>query len=166
MKKVLIISSLFFVTFAVSAQDYQSYINETDVAYFEKNYDKAVECFQVALNLQGDIPFYNAACVAALAGKTDLAFEWLNFAFNKGFYDVRQLQKDNDLLSLHNNPKWQDLVEKMQKEIDKIESNYDKQLQEKLLTIFDNDQDIRQKYIFMHAMNLVTKVFEPTVWQK
>lgn len=147
MNKILIILFLFFATIVVSAQDYQSYIDEANAAYFDKNFDKAVESFQAALKLQGDIPFYNAACVAALAGKTDLAFEWLTKAFNKGFYDARQLQKDDDLLSLHSDPRWQDLVEKMQKEKDKIEENYDKQLQERLLTIFDSDQKIRQQFM-------------------
>ncbi|MDR0873952.1 MAG: hypothetical protein LBN27_10895 [Prevotellaceae bacterium] len=147
MKNKMIIMFLFVCSCAFGQTTYQSYINEADAAYMDKNYEKALESFQSALKLNLDMPLYNAACVAALAGKKELAFEWLNKAFEKGFYDARHLQKDNDLISLHDNPQWEKLVAIMQKKLDEIEANYDKPLQEKLLTIFADDQEIRQKFI-------------------
>ncbi|GHT56975.1 hypothetical protein FACS18945_0040 [Bacteroidia bacterium] len=148
MKNKMVIMFLFVCSCAFGQTTYQSYIDEADAAYMDKNYEKALESFQSALKLNPDMPLYNAACVAALAGKKELAFEWLNKAFEKGFYDARHLQKDNDLISLHDNPQWEKLVAIMQKKLDEIEADYDKPLQGKLLTIFEDDQGIRHKFIF------------------
>jgi hypothetical protein len=51
------------------------------------------------------------------------------------------------LISLHGTEKWNNLLTKMQSELDKKEAKYDKPLQAKLLTIYNDDQPIRQQYI-------------------
>ena len=147
MKYIFLLTILFaFCSFSYG-QDAKALIEKADQAYFNKEYTQAVEYFKQALDVSKDIPFYNAACVAALAEQQDLAFKWLYAAFDKGFVNVRHLQNDKDLSSLHSNPKWNELTTAMQKKLDKIEENYDKPLMQILLSIFDDDQNIRQQYI-------------------
>lgn len=55
------------------------------------------------------------------------------------------MKKDTDLTSLQNTEGWKTLLSEMQKKVDQIEANYDKPLQNKLLTIFDEDQKYRMQ---------------------
>lgn len=49
---------------------------------------------------------YDHACCLARAGRTDEAFERLRFAVAAGFADVAHLEQDEDLASLHGDPRW------------------------------------------------------------
>lgn len=49
---------------------------------------------------------YDHACCLALAGRKDEAFERLRFAVSAGFTDLAHLAQDEDLASLHADPRW------------------------------------------------------------
>jgi hypothetical protein len=55
------------------------------------------------------IALYNVACVHALQGRADQAFEYLDQAVAAGFNDPAQFAGDTDLVSLHNDPRWAQL---------------------------------------------------------
>jgi tetratricopeptide (TPR) repeat protein/tRNA A-37 threonylcarbamoyl transferase component Bud32 len=59
------------------------------------------------------LDFYNAGCVYALGGNPDKAFEMLDKAIALGERDHAWAQKDSDLASLRNDPRWKPLIEKM-----------------------------------------------------
>lgn len=56
---------------------------------------------------------YNEACALALAGKKDEAFAKLQEAVRRGWANAAHAQKDPDLASLRDDPRWQPLIEEM-----------------------------------------------------
>lgn len=56
---------------------------------------------------------YNVACVHALKGHPDEAFTWLDKAIEKGFRRATFLEGDSDLDSLHDDPRWAKLLERV-----------------------------------------------------
>ncbi|HMJ48743.1 MAG TPA: DUF2268 domain-containing putative Zn-dependent protease [Ferruginibacter sp.] len=55
--------------------------------------------------------YYNAACCYAMAGNKDSAFLLLKKAVDLGWNNKSHLLKDTDLLGLHNEKSWSELVE-------------------------------------------------------
>ena len=53
---------------------------------------------------------YNAACCYALAGDADRAFAELTRAIEAGYRDRSHMQQDEDLASLHEDPRWSEAV--------------------------------------------------------
>ncbi|NUQ24438.1 MAG: hypothetical protein HUU34_10835 [Saprospiraceae bacterium] len=147
--KITLVTALLLCAFTVSAQDYKSIVATADQHYNNKEYNESVARYQEAfkLNKTRGSDLYNAACSAALSGNKKLAFEWLNLALKNGWTNVRHLKSDSDLNSLHNTKKWNKLVAAMQKEVDKVEANYDKPLQEELLAIYEDDQGVRRVFV-------------------
>ena len=141
---------LFSVTCSlVFGQDYRSVVAEANRLYNNKEYGKSVEEYRKAFKMEqkSGSDLYNAGCSAALAGDKKLALEWLNLALKDGWSNIKHIKIDSDLTSLHDTKAWDKLLADMQKEVDRIEANYDKPLQAKLLAIFDDDQGIRRQYI-------------------
>jgi hypothetical protein len=57
---------------------------------------------------------YNAACCLALAGQRDRALAELDRLVNAGERDVEHLQRDGDLVGLHDDPRWRALIGRAQ----------------------------------------------------
>ena len=54
---------------------------------------------------------YNLACLEALNGETEAAFEWLTYAIDTGYADPAWMQEDADLESLRSDDRFQVLVD-------------------------------------------------------
>jgi hypothetical protein len=147
--KLIISTILLCLALCSSAQDYGTLIKQADVLYNEKNYAESVKLFNQAFSIEKRDPqhLYNAACSAALSGQKNLAFEWLNLAADNGWYNLNHLQSDSDLSSLRDSLNWNELISKIQIEVDKIEAKIDKPLRDELLNIFDEDQSIRREFL-------------------
>ncbi len=65
---------------------------------------------------------YNLGCAFAINGQADSAFAWLNAASDGGYDDLAQYRDDDDLTSLKSDPRWSELL-------DRIEANQQKALQ-------------------------------------
>ncbi|HXL80080.1 MAG TPA: tetratricopeptide repeat protein [Pyrinomonadaceae bacterium] len=81
--------------------------------YQSKDYKQAIPAYQKALELGAGFPSnqaYNIACCYALLGDKEAALKWLEKAFEIGFRDLELAQKDSDLQSLHDNPRYLKLV--------------------------------------------------------
>lgn len=143
--KILLILFTSLCHFVAYCQDYKTLVSQATESYFKKEYAQSTELFQQAFKIgtPSRSDYYQAASAAAPAKKTDLALKWLNQAFDQGFINIRHLRKDPDLVSLQAIEGWKDLLARMQKKVDQIEVNYDKPLQNELLTIFDEDQKYR-----------------------
>ncbi|GAB3720621.1 DUF6624 domain-containing protein [Flavobacterium koreense] len=137
---------LFSLSFA---QNYKALVSEADALYKNKDYKKSVEKYTEAFKIEqkSGSDFYNAACSAALLGKKNVAFQWLQLALDKGWINVSHLKTDTDLDTLHNDKKWLPFVNEMQKIVDVKEANLDKPLQAELLAIYEDDQGIRRTFI-------------------
>ncbi|HEX2121221.1 MAG TPA: M56 family metallopeptidase [Thermoanaerobaculia bacterium] len=59
---------------------------------------------------------YNIACGYALQGDREAAFEWLNKARARGFELANYIDSDDDLDSLHSDPRWKTLRAEVKKE--------------------------------------------------
>lgn len=59
---------------------------------------------------QFEVSLYNTACYFALAGKPQLAFNFLQRELEDGYDNWQSMEKDEDLLSLHSDPRWQELM--------------------------------------------------------
>lgn len=53
---------------------------------------------------------YNAACAHALLGNRDQAFDLLRRAIEHGFDDLRHIEADRDLVSLRDDPRWNEIL--------------------------------------------------------
>lgn len=148
MKKFLTLILLVSV-FMANAQDYNSLIAKADAFYKAQDYRQSFELFEQALKQHSKIPnhLYNGACSAALAGKKDHAFQWLDLSVEHGWSDIEHLKSDSDLNSLHGDNRWKSLINKLQENVDKMEASFDKPLKKELEMIFDLDQNIRTQYI-------------------
>ncbi|MCI0342870.1 MAG: protein kinase [Planctomycetales bacterium] len=76
--------------------------------YFAGLAERAAEDFRAALALEprGWRAAYNLACLAALAGRRDEAFDWLARAVGAGLRDADLLAQDPHLASLRADPRW------------------------------------------------------------
>ena len=63
------------------------------------------------------IALYNVACVHALQGRTDQAFDFLRQSMEAGFNDPNQYGSDPDLRSLHSDPRWEELGAQLRGEV-------------------------------------------------
>lgn len=94
--------------------------------YQEKRFDVATEKFSRALKLgsQDASVGYNAACCAALANQADDAFTFLNKAIELGWSDHRHMRLDNDLDSLHDDARWEKLIEGLRNQAKRIKRRW------------------------------------------
>lgn len=61
-----------------------------------------------------EISHYNTACYFALAGKASIAFRYLDKAIEEGYSNTPNTEKDEDLLSLHTDPRWAPMLKEME----------------------------------------------------
>lgn len=60
-----------------------------------------------------EISHYNTACYFALAGNASAAFRYLDKAIEEGYNNAQSTEKDEDLLSLHADPRWGPMIKEM-----------------------------------------------------
>ncbi len=81
-----------------------------------KNYEKAVEAFSKAVEIGNNpVVMYNLACAYAQLGNGEESFKWLNKAVEQGFNQVDQIKNDTDLVALHTDGRFEELVKKADK---------------------------------------------------
>jgi hypothetical protein len=148
-RKLILILSVSFISIYSFGQSYNDLIKQAFSYYQTKDYKKSLDLYEHAFKIEqiNYSDLYNAACSAALAGKTETAFNLLNLSIQKGWTNINHLKEDADLTALHNYKDWKITLKTLQKKVDKIEANYDKPLQKELLQIFKDDQNIRRQYI-------------------
>ena len=80
-----------------------------------RRWKQARRCFLKALEIDPTRRWshYDLACVDALEGKRDAAFNRLMQAAEHGFSDVKHLRQDKDLRSLRRDARWNELMEMM-----------------------------------------------------
>lgn len=104
------ISSLFAQQATQAAFDALQKQVETAVAAKDYSTMEALTRAQVALQPENASASYNLACAQAMQGKKDLALAALAKSASLGFADVKLLEQDPDLTSLHNDPSFPALI--------------------------------------------------------
>lgn len=75
-------------------------------------YDEALQWADRALAINPDDPMinYNVACCFAQVGETDRALDCLDKAKHSGMVNAGWLRNDADLVSLHDHPRWAEIL--------------------------------------------------------
>lgn len=149
MKKLSLFILVALSSIVLQAQTYRDFIRKGDSCYTNKSYKTSVAFYKKAFDKEhtNSTDLYNGACAAALANESEYAFNWLNLAIDNGYENLNHLKKDSDLNSLHSQKKWKKFIEKFQRKMDMVEIDYDKPLQKELLSIYNEDQDIRKDFM-------------------
>ena len=111
---------------------YSDYIHTADSCFLTGDYIGASNAFECAFTIDKNTSgqhLYNAACAASLAGLTDLAFERLmrRLALNSDWY-VDDPNRDDDLLPLHQDPRWTIYCDSLKNRRERIEANHNRPL--------------------------------------
>lgn len=163
--KILFAITGLLIYSTTTGQDFHKYcklVSEADQLYESKEYLKAGQKYFEAFKANGNkgisYDIYNAACSWALANEPDTAFKiLLKFAGYGGFiyYDslnagsdmtyYNALISDPDFTSLHQDPRWNELLEIVRSCQEKAEVNINKELVAVLDTIYRTDQEDRMQ---------------------
>lgn len=130
-----------------TAQSYWRFVHKADSCFKIGEYDNSLKFYSQAFAIKANVPrdLYNAACSAALGGADHFAVALLRLSVDNGWTDINHLESDADLRTLHVLPEWSSLVNDLRNKVDKMESLYDRNLQEKLLAIYEADQEPRRE---------------------
>ncbi len=133
---------------STQAQSFEELIQNGDNFYNEEKYFESAKEYSKALDLkEGTVgQYYNAACSWALSGDTINSIKYLNMAASKGWNSLKHTKNDSDLTCLHTTNGWNDVLEKIQANLDEYEKDLDKPLKEQLELILVHDQTLRQLY--------------------
>ena len=117
-------------------------------AHMAHNYRQAGELFEQALRLPSGQAsageYFNAACSWAMAGESANAFRNLELATKMGWDNLAQLKTDTDLLSLHTDKRWREMVAKAESTVALAEAGQNLALKQELLTMYESDQGPRR----------------------
>jgi tetratricopeptide (TPR) repeat protein len=81
--------------------------------YQAKEYKQAIAAYEKALDLRAGFPWlsaYRIACCHCLLGDKAQALSWLDKAFAMGFRNLEEARTNDDLKSLHSEPRFRKLV--------------------------------------------------------
>lgn len=154
-KNILLLNLLFIAQIAIcqsNPKEYTSLIRKADSCYNTKTYTPSIDYFTEAFKIEhtNSKHLYNGACAAALANDTGKAFNWLNLSIDNGYENITHLKIDSDLAALHSKNEWEKLIIKLEKKIEILGVNYDKPLQKELLSIYEEDQSMRIKFMSIY----------------
>lgn len=140
---------LCFTATFLSAQTYADFIAEGDRFYDQEKYVESLVSYERAFALKDAKPeagdFYNAACAAALASEKDKAFQFLSRSIDEGWTSMRWMMTDGDLVSLREEPQWNETIERMKKIRAEIEKTWNRELRNELMEIAEKDQRHRRQ---------------------
>ncbi len=121
-----------------SAKSPDAYVALANAAYHSGDPSTCSEMFGKALDagLDGFLGPFNGACCAALAGDPETAFQRLGILVERGYRQVASLEGDEDLNSLRDDPRWKEIVARVQANRDAfVESVHGE-----LLELYEADQ--------------------------
>ncbi len=152
MGKIIFIISIVLISIHSFAQnaEYYTFIHQADSLYNAKDYKNSANAFSKAFETLGWKGYpddrYNAACTWALANVPDSAFDQIAILISRvKFKDYDQISKDEDLISLHSDKRWNEYVQQIKQLKEKAEANFDKALVASLDSIYDDDQKFRKQ---------------------
>jgi hypothetical protein len=91
------------------------------VAYRNKDFAESAKLLQEAVTrgARDKGVLYDTACSTALAGDKEKAFDYLLRAIKAGFRNTAHLKTDDDLISLHGDPRWSQALATSDRQQDK-----------------------------------------------
>lgn len=154
MKQAALILAFFLSTHLTFGQnipkEYFDFVKIADSLYNAKDYRNSAYKYSNAFKANGWKGFskdrYNAARSWALAAIPDSSFFQLNrIATLMNYTDYGHITTDPDLITLHNDSRWNSLLEKIKQNKEKAVANLNKPLVATLDSIFIEDQTYRKQ---------------------
>jgi hypothetical protein len=151
MKRIILLLTVSFASLIIFAQDMTIYTENVKKAedfykgqqYLEsaRSYSKAFESIEWKAY---PVDRYNAACSWSLATEIDSSFNNLfRLAKNSSYKNLTHLLSDTDLNNLHQDQRWNELVDLVKSNKEKAEANLNKPLVRILDSIYVEDQKYR-----------------------
>lgn len=158
-KNLLLICCIITAQFSFGqSAEYYTLVKMADSLYKAKDFKGSALKYSVAFKVNGwkgiSYDRYNAACSWALADNPDSSFFQLNkIATEANYINYKHITSDADLNSLHNDNRWNPLLEIINQNKEKAEAMLNKPLAAELDSILTEDQkyrlqvnDIEKKY--------------------
>ncbi|QEC74758.1 DUF6624 domain-containing protein [Mucilaginibacter ginsenosidivorax] len=129
---------------------YFQLVKKADTLFQKKDYQQSVLTYSAAFSTFNGRTIlnerYNAACAWARLGKPDSAFFHLFKVANAAKYaDDQHLAIDSDLVSIHKDSRWADLMTTVRNNKTALEAQYNQPVKKELEAIFVSDQFYRRK---------------------
>jgi hypothetical protein len=156
MKKIILLSIVSIVfsnlAFSQSMDKYNELVKEAWSLYELKQPKESADKYNQAFESNDGKAYpddrYNAACSYSLSGNTDTAFYHL-FRLAEHplvkYKNYNHITVDGDLVALHNDKRWNKLIDIVKANKDEAEKDFDKPLVAKLDKIYQEDQKYRMK---------------------
>ncbi|MBS1771708.1 MAG: hypothetical protein JST82_02520 [Bacteroidetes bacterium] len=129
---------------------YRNTVKAAEELYDTKKYQQAAEKYVEAFTHSGGKSMmsdrYNAACCWAMAGNKDSAMRYLTILGGGRYTRYNHVMIDPDLESLHNEPGWNAICEKLKANRLIGQTSLNIPLVEQLDTIFREDQQYRMRF--------------------
>ena len=108
------------------SQDYDQLIEDAESKMYSSEYEAALGLYRQAFEVgDGGInDLYNAACAAAQTGDPDAAFMYLDKAIDGGIVERQWLEEDEDLVPLHTDDRWDDLLAALDARLDAVAASF------------------------------------------
>lgn len=144
---VSIIATFFLIN--LQAQTFEELITSGSNYFSKKQFIESATSYEQAfkINEGNAIHYYDAACAWALAGDTINSLKYLQISADKGWHNVKHIQQDEDLSSLHSVIGWKEVLSKVQLNLNEYERNFNLPLKKQLENIYVKDQTLRQLYL-------------------
>ena len=118
MRRTYTLALVCFSALAALGQDATAgLVKQAEAAYHAKHFRESADLYARVIPLVQDSDRagveYNLACSQALAEDRASAFDTLDHAVEDGYTDRKDTEADTDLVSLHADPRWQQLLERM-----------------------------------------------------
>ena len=156
LKTLLTLILLIFPSWAIAqySREYVELTTKADSLFMVGEYEASSKTFGKALEMKDfiqPIHLYNGACAAALADDMETAFSRLytKLEREKDWYSDN-IANDDDLISLHDDNRWQILIDSLNLRKHRIEANFDKPLRRRLQMIMKTDQEVRVAFLAAH----------------
>ena len=156
LKTLLTLILLIFPSWAIAqySREYVELTTKADSLFMVGEYEASSKTFGKALEMKDfiqPIHLYNGACAAALADDMETAFSRLytKLEREKDWYSDN-IANDDDLISLHDDSRWQILIDSLNLRKHRIEANFDKPLRRRLQMIMKTDQEVRIVFLAAH----------------
>ncbi|MES2131747.1 MAG: DUF6624 domain-containing protein [Bacteroidota bacterium] len=138
------------LVYTQNTDTYGKLVRKADSLYKLKEYKNSADMYSEAFKSFGWKGFssnrYNAACSWALANVPDSAFFNLQKIAKGYFKNYDRIIVDTDLESLHNDPRWNPLIQKIKENRDSADSRLNKSLVNQLGIVYNDDQTFRANY--------------------
>jgi len=129
--------------------EYSQLIREGWRMCLAKDFKASSKLYEKAFKLKTNVSLgnrYNASCIHALAGNTDIAFKQLFIVANElKWDDYNHLIQDSDLNTLHTDKRWVTLKRIVKQNKEAVNSHLDKELVAVLDEIYNDDQSTRNE---------------------